>query len=230
LKTKSGPEKRNYKVFLFSFRNSLVRDFISKIMKRQTWKTIVSRIVLGSGVALTCFLSLCSANRGEPLADGSRIKIRNVVVAEEVSFDFPDNNPVHFMARVVPAWIRSILPLSLRSKLSLQENSGLHMSGENKVCLFIVTARDSMAPTSKLDVRRLTISDDRGQGTNSSAALVTVDMGQKFQGWAWEDFPKNSRNLIVRCWGAEPNGQPAEMVQFKIRNPGYEPEPKPKAL
>src|SRR5262245_34529766 len=132
--------------------------FTRNIMKRQTWKTIVSSIVLGSVVALVCILSFYAANRGKLLADGSRIKIRNVVVAEEVSFNFPDHNPVHFVARVVPAWIRSILPLSLRSKLILQESAGLRMSGENKVCLFIVTARDRMAPTSKLDVRRLTIS------------------------------------------------------------------------
>jgi hypothetical protein len=194
-------------------------------MKKQFWKIILLSAALGS-IAIVVWLSWIQvAERGTQLADGSWLKIHNVIVAEEVSCNFSDDKPAQrFFGLVLPEGLRSILSWALHSPFVPQGNASLHMSGEGKVCLFIVTARDGLPPTSTLDLRLLTISDDQGRGANSSSPFATVETRARFQGWAWEDFPKHSQTLLVRCWAARPKGQLVEAAHFKIRNPGYEPE------
>jgi hypothetical protein len=122
---------------------------------------------------------------------------------------------------MAPEWLCSKLPWSLRSKWLPVNSFGIHLSGDGKTCLFIVTARSNLPATGELGLKLLVVGNEHGQGTNASACLSTVDAWNRFQGWAAEDFPKNSRRLRVRSLASGRDGGLVEAAQFTIRNPAY---------
>jgi hypothetical protein len=217
--TMSSIRSTQPKILSFPPALSLADDVQQEPGRRRTWQIIASILALGCVAVILVWVP-----GGKRLPDGSWLTLHQVIVAGEVSCNFPDASPSgRMLRRLIPGWVRSVLPGWLGSDPVRQGGAELNMSGDGKVCLFVVTDRKGMDAAGKLDLTLLTVSDDQGQGTKTSPAVVTVDARQRFQGWAWEDFPKRSRNLLVRCWATGPDGQTAEVAHFRVRNPGYEP-------
>ncbi len=185
-------------------------------------RMMAASLALGVLIALVCVFHAETASPEERLADGSCLRIHEVVVAKELSCTFLDGKPAQrFLGRITPEWLSSKLPWSLRSKWLPVGSASLHMSSDRKTCLFIVTARSNLPPTGELLLKLLVVGDEHGQGTNASECLTTVDSWNRFQGWAVEDFPKNSRTLRLRCLASGTDGGLVEAAQFTIRNPAY---------
>jgi len=171
-------------------------------------------------LALCCFLRASRVSRAQHLADGSWLRIREAVVSRELSFTFVHGNPIQrLLGRTVPSRWQSMLPWPLRSKCFASGSAGMHLSGEGKVCLFILTDRENFPATGELHLQLLVVGDAGGQGTISTPCLVTVD--HRFQGWAFQSFPRDNQTLRLRCLASGPDGHLLEAAMFKLRNPAF---------
>jgi hypothetical protein len=179
-------------------------------------------LALGALIALVIVFHGETASQEKRLADGSCLRIQEVTVGKNLSRTFFFGNRVQrFLGRITPEWLGSRLPLSIRSKWLPDGSVSLYMSSDRQSCLFVVTARSDRPAAGELGLKLLVVGDEHGQGTNASECLTTVDAWNRFQGWAVEDFPKNSRTLQLRCLASGPDGGLVEAAQFTISNPAY---------
>jgi hypothetical protein len=198
----------------------LLADGLLGDMKRRTFWLIGMSVALGTAAALVCILIAQMRGRERQLGDGSTLVIRDAVVAKELSCTFPHGNPLQqFLGRITSKRVRAVLPQSLRSICFPTGNAGLGLSGDGKVCLFVVTARYHLPAADQLHLKLLVVGDEHDGETNSSPCLVTVE--DMFQGWAFEDFPKNTRTLTVRCLASDRQDHLLEAARFTIPNPAY---------
>jgi hypothetical protein len=184
---------------------------------------MAASVALGVTLALFYCLRLQTVSRAQHLADGSWLKIRDVVVAEELSRTFPDGNLVQrTLDRIVPDRWSSALPWPVRSRLFPRGSASLHLSGEGKACLFILTGRYNLPTAGEFKFNHIVVDDGHEHDMNTNSCQVTVDAcHQRIQGWAVEEGPKNSRTLRVRCFAAGQEDRLVEVAQFTIRNPAY---------
>jgi len=192
-------------------------------MKRRTLWFTAAGAALSVALILFYNLRLQMVGRAQHLADGSCLEIRDAVVAEDLSRTFPDGNWIQrTLVRIVPDRWSSVLPGPIRSRLFPRGSSNLHLSGEGKACLFILTGRSNLPAAGQFKLDHIVVDDGHEHELNTSGCQVTVDAcGQRIQGWALEDGPKKSKSLRVRCFAAGQEERPVEVAQFTIRNPGY---------
>ena len=180
------------------------------------WGALIAAV--GLAFALLWLLGGARGDRSQRLADGSCLTIREAVVSKEVSVTFLHGNPLQqVLGRAVPGRFQSLIPAALRSRCFPNGRSAIRISGKDQICLFLVTDRDHLPKTDRLQVERLVVGDESGQNTYNTACLVTVN--NRFQGWAFRGFPSDSKTLLATFLASDPEGHLVEAARFRLKNP-----------
>lgn len=178
---------------------------------------------LGIGAAVLVGILRPAATAPQRLADGSVLKIREVVYGKEIARTFQNGNALQrAMGKVMPARLASVLPWWVRSRLLPTGSSGLRLSGDGKTCIFIITDRRHLPVSGKLELNLVLVADVHGGTTNGTACFATLGSPEgQIQGWALENFPTDCKVLHVGFMALAGEGHTNEAARFTIRNPAY---------